>query len=84
MDLGFDLWRDMLAVARCIERHEKVDAATLGNDTGFPHQRINVAALILEHLDAIKLVQTFGTSSPDFAEASATRHTQRWLRENQA
>jgi hypothetical protein len=54
-ELGFDLQRDMLTVARSIAGHEKVDTATLEADTGLPQERIDVAALILQDYDIVHL-----------------------------
>jgi len=79
-DLGYDLWRDMLAVARCVAGREQVDTDTLEADTGLTEHRINVAALALQHLDVVKLIQPLGRGPYDFAEAWATRQTRRWLR----
>jgi len=79
-ELGFDLRGDMLAVARCVEGHERVDTATLEADTGLPQERIDVAALILKDQDVIHLIQTLGTAPYHFAEAWATSSTRRWLR----
>ena len=81
-DLGFDLWRDMLAVARCVAGHEQADTDTLEADIGLPQHRINVAALVLQHLEVIKLIQPLGRGPYDFTEAWATRQTRRWLRES--
>jgi hypothetical protein len=81
-DLGFDLWRDMLTVAQCVAGHEQADTATLEADTRLPQYRINMAALVLQHLEVITLIQTLGRDPYDFREARATRHTRRWLRDN--
>lgn len=81
-DLGFDLWKDMLTVARCVAGHEQVDTDKLEIDTQMPQRRINIAALVLQHLEVVKLIQPLGRRTYDFTEAWATRHTRRWLREN--
>lgn len=79
-DLGYDLWGDMVTVAQCVAGHDRVDTDTLETDTGLPQYRINVAALILKHLDVIHLIQPIGRGEYDFAEAWATRQTRQWLR----
>ncbi len=81
--LGFDPLRDMLSVAQCVVGHDKVDAATLETDTGLSSKRLNIAALALKDQGYLHLIQTLGTAPYLFAEAWATRHTRRWLKENQ-
>lgn len=83
-ELGFDLWRDMLAVAQCVVGHERVETSTLESDTGLPQHRIDLAALALEYLDVLKLIKVLGTAPYHFAEAWATRQTRRWLSENRS
>ncbi len=81
-ELGFDLWRDMLAVAQCVVNHGRISTDILEADTGLSQQRINIATLALEHLGAIKLIRYSGTTPYHFGEAQATRQTREWLREN--
>lgn len=80
--LGFDPLRDMLTVAQCVVGREQVEASTLEADTGLSSKRINIAALTLKSYGYLKLIQTLGTAPYLFAEAWATRHTRRWLKEN--
>ncbi len=81
-DLGFDLERDMLTVAQCVVGWERVENEALETDTGLPQERVDIAALVLEHLGVLKLIKTLGTAPYHFREAWATRHTRRWLRDN--
>jgi DNA-binding Lrp family transcriptional regulator len=79
--LGYDILRDMLAVAESTVERETASPEELVADTGLPPERVNVAALALEHEDRIQLVK-FHVRGYAFNEARATRHTRAFVREN--
>ena len=82
--VGFDLRADMLGVAECVASREQAEPQEIEADTGLSVQRLNVAALALQHEGNVHLVMFHGRDRYSFNEARATRETRRYVRENQA
>lgn len=82
--LGYDLRADMLAVAESVANREQAEPEQIEADTGLPPQRLNVAALALQHEGNVHLIVFTGRDRYRFNEARATRETRRYVRENQA
>jgi len=79
--LGFDPEDDMANVARCAVTHSEADTNTLETDTSLPPERINIAALSLNALNVLDLVQVMGADPYDFLFVVGNRRTRQWLKE---
>lgn len=82
--LGYDLRADMLAFAASVVEREQAEPEQIEADTGLTPQRMNVAALALQHQGDVHLIVFTGRDRYRFNEARATRETRRYVRENQA
>lgn len=82
--LGYDLRADMLAVAQSVALREQAMPEEIEADTGLTPERLNVAALALQHEGTVRLIVFHGRDRYRFNEATATPETRRYVRENQA
>lgn len=81
---GYDLRADMLAFAESAVEREQAQPEEIEADTGLTPQRLNLAALALQHEGRVQLTVFTGRRAYRFTQARATADMRRYVRENRA
>lgn len=75
--------RDIRQVAASVASHGDISGPTLAQELGYPPKRVNFAVAYLADYGVIRVLRTLGTGPYEFAEATATGATRRFVRYNQ-